>query len=241
MRLASLKIYSNNLLVRDYISVRKGTTGELYDRVSGKFEERHGDFVVGQDVVPVEYLQGDGNAYIKTGVPCAFTDTYKIVAGYNENTRQSVLFGAAWAGRSVFLQMTQSPNDFYWHGMNPSSYHQFADGMNTIICGNGYITINGVTTTGSNYLNANEGNEIYLLGNRSYYGGAGPAKARVSNFTITSQGGDDKLRLLSVRVGTDATSWEGAMMDTLTRRIYRNAGSGAFGYGNDLKYPIPAS
>jgi hypothetical protein len=43
-----------------------------------------------------------------------------------------------------------------------------------------------------------------------------------------------------VRVGTDATSWEGAMMDTLTRRIYRNAGTGAFAYGNDLKYPIPA-
>ena len=37
-----------------------------------------------------------------------------------------------------------------------------------------------------------------------------------------------------VRVGTDATSWEGAMIDTLTRRIYRNAGTGAFGYGNDL-------
>jgi hypothetical protein len=38
-----------------------------------------------------------------------------------------------------------------------------------------------------------------------------------------------------VRVGT-----EGAMIDTLTRRIYRNDGTGAFGYGNDLPYPIPA-
>lgn len=42
--------------------------------------------------------------------------------------------------------------------------------------------------------------------------------------------------LIPVRVGT-----EGAAMDTLTRRIYRNAGTGAFGYGNDLKYPIPAA
>jgi hypothetical protein len=31
-----------------------------------------------------------------------------------------------------------------------------------------------------------------------------------------------------------------AMMDVLTRRVYRNAGTGAFTYGNDLKYPIPA-
>lgn len=26
----------------------------------------------------------------------------------------------------------------------------------------------------------------------------------------------------------------------LTRRVYRNAGTGAFTYGNDLPYPIPA-
>ena len=29
-------------------------------------------------------------------------------------------------------------------------------------------------------------------------------------------------------------------IDVLTRRIYRNAGTGAFTFGNDLKYPIPA-
>lgn len=48
-RVASCKIWKNGVLVRDYIPVRKGTTGELYDRVSGKFAERHGDFVLGQD------------------------------------------------------------------------------------------------------------------------------------------------------------------------------------------------
>ena len=46
-------------------------------------------------------------------------------------------------------------------------------------------------------------------------------------------------KFLPIRVGTGST-WEGAMMDVLTRRIYRNAGTGAFTYGNDLKYPIPA-
>ena len=29
-------------------------------------------------------------------------------------------------------------------------------------------------------------------------------------------------------------------IDERTRRIYRNAGTGAFTYGNDLKYPIPS-
>ena len=46
-------------------------------------------------------------------------------------------------------------------------------------------------------------------------------------------------KFLPVCVGSGST-WEGAMMDTLTRRIYRNAGTGAFTYGNDLPYPIPA-
>lgn len=35
-------------------------------------------------------------------------------------------------------------------------------------------------------------------------------------------------------------TFERTMMDVLTRRIHRNQGTGAFGYGNDLKYPISA-
>ena len=49
------------------------------------------------------------------------------------------------------------------------------------------------------------------------------------------KGGQEINKYLPVRVGT-----EGAMMDVLTRRVYRNQGTGAFGYGNDLKYPIPS-
>jgi len=49
--LASLKIYANGVLVRDYIPVRKGTVGYLYDRVSGKLfgNAGTGDFVLGPD------------------------------------------------------------------------------------------------------------------------------------------------------------------------------------------------
>ena len=55
-RRCSLKVYSfkiseNGILVHDYLPVRKGTTGELYDRVSGKLAERHGDFLYGSDKI----------------------------------------------------------------------------------------------------------------------------------------------------------------------------------------------
>lgn len=45
------KIYNNNQLVRDFIPVRKGTTGYLYDKVSGNLfgNSGTGDFVLGND------------------------------------------------------------------------------------------------------------------------------------------------------------------------------------------------
>ena len=45
-----LKVWDiNDILVRDIIPVRVGTTGEMYDRASGTFMERHGDLVLGPD------------------------------------------------------------------------------------------------------------------------------------------------------------------------------------------------
>ena len=37
----------------------------------------------------------------------------------------------------------------------------------------------------------------------------------------------------AIRVGSGST-WEGAMLDTVERKVYRNAGTGAFLYGNDV-------
>ena len=50
-RIGFVRIYSNNVLVRDFIPVRKGTVGYLYDRVSGKLfgNAGTGDFVLGPD------------------------------------------------------------------------------------------------------------------------------------------------------------------------------------------------
>jgi hypothetical protein len=66
------------------------------------------------------------------------------------------------------------------------------------------------------------------------------SKSAIRRLDLYDSSQEAIFKALPVRVGTDATSWEGAMMDVLTRRIYRNDGTGAFTYGNDLKYPIPA-
>lgn len=50
MRLYSMSMKRGGVLIHDYIPVRVGTTGELYDRVSGTLATRHGDFQYGSDI-----------------------------------------------------------------------------------------------------------------------------------------------------------------------------------------------
>ena len=68
-RIYSCKIWQNGVLVRDYIPVRKGTVGYLYDRVSGRLfgNAGTGDFVCGPDVVPMTWQ--DGLQYNNVGTP----------------------------------------------------------------------------------------------------------------------------------------------------------------------------
>lgn len=178
-----------------------------------------------------EYLESTGTQWIDTGVACAFDYTYTIVAGHNELTAgSSALFGVAWAVRSVFVQMSVPPRDFYWHGINPSQYYSFTSGaMDTISFGNGFVTVNGTTTTGTAYLNANAGLPITLFGNAAYYGSTtGPAKVRIGRFTITNANNKKILDLIPVRVGT-----VGYLYDHVSGKLFGNAGTGDFTLGPD--------
>lgn len=251
MRVYSCKIWDNGVLVRDYIPVRKGTVGYLYDRVSGKLfgNAGTGDFVLGPDVVPVEYIESTGTQYTDLGWIPDLSKDLEITgkAGFNTN-RRGCLMGNLKSGVSNGYMTLELYNEyrfrFYSAGdifvidthatvremFDFSLRYTSADGA-----ANG--TVNGYSGSGTvgsaqRILNANS---MILGGDYRHvfqYGMFGPIK--IKNPTLLSS-------LRPVRVGTDATSWEGAMMDVLTRRIYRNAGTGAFGYGNDLKYPIPAS
>ena len=231
MRLRSCKIYLNNLLVRDYIPVRKGTTGELYDRVSGKLfgNAGTGDFVLGQDVVPVEWLEATGTQYINTGKKLTSDDVVDITAS---RTNNNSFFGSSETNKWFNITVSSGRTMFRF-GATANSAPRPLDGqVSTMSCGKKWI-VDGVEVAEPSgdfvgsydcVVFARNGTAVtdYLSG-------------RVYKFSITTNG-TKVMGLLPVRVGT-----EGAMMDVLTRRIYRNAGTGAFTFGNDLKYPIPAS
>lgn len=71
-RLYWCKVYEDGVLTHDLIPVRKGSVGYMYDRVSGQLYGNVGSgaFILGPDKVAkpydaeVEYLEGDGTAYV---------------------------------------------------------------------------------------------------------------------------------------------------------------------------------
>ena len=63
MRIHNVKIFSANggdALERDIIAVRKNGIGEMYDKVTGTFLERHGTFIIGPDKITQRERGGGG-------------------------------------------------------------------------------------------------------------------------------------------------------------------------------------
>jgi len=74
-RIRRFYIKNNGVMKLDLIPVRKGTTGYMYDKVSGKLfgNAGTGEFILGLDLLPsgytqVEYIENTRDAYIDTGV-----------------------------------------------------------------------------------------------------------------------------------------------------------------------------
>ena len=247
------KITKNGVLVRDFIPVRVGTVGYLYDRVSGKLfgNAGTGDFVLGPDVVPVEYIESHGTEWIDTGL---VWDSLKwecvadITATRNIDENYIISqYGSGQGAVYAFVYMHQNRARLAY---NRNAAVEYA--VNKQFFGTKH-TWHAIYESGAQRLDI--GDNIHLSASQQYVAGLTEEGMRIILGGMQTLGGkatgirfgnvmiahvSTSVRSFRpVRVGTGST-WEGAMMDTLTRRIYRNAGTGAFTYGNDLKYPIPA-
>ena len=236
------KIYAGSILVRDFIPVRKGTVGYLYDRVTRKLfgNAGTGDFVLGPDVVPVEYLESHGTEYIDTGIDaqsceirCDFdlgsVNLYETVFGV-QSPANNFLEVRRYANNTSSLQVV---------ARNLTTTVAFQSGQNSLVgtwdSSGCYGTLNGtVFSISSGAVIGSAGYHIFLFAANQDKSPAYYMSGKIYSFEMANNG-TPFYKPVPVRVGT-----EGAMMDVLTRRIYRNAGTGAFGYGNDLKYPIPS-
>lgn len=249
----AFKISSGGVVTHDLIPVRRGNVGYMYDRTTNKLfgNSGTGDFVLGPDVVPVEYIESTGTQWIDTGVLATYSDTVlDITIARSSTASNHVPVGAR---NAVYLLWINAQNVMLnYAGGNGASTSPttIGDGfvriVSTISKNSGSsIEVGGMTYTSSRtMLDTTSAYQYALFAaaatgesvNQNYF--RSPAGERIAKAKISKDGvivRDYK----AIRVGSGST-WEGAMMDVLTRRIYRNAGTGAFGYGNNLKYPIPA-
>lgn len=180
----------------------------------------------------VEYLGSTGTQWIDTGFqPTSTTDaSVKFTATQKGNSW--VMGAATWWG--VHCNFGASPKEVEFTNSSVGQYRAgvaytqgeivtlslqgsevFADGLKI-----GEITrLAASTNIGIFGYHDTNGTGTLLITGRVYFCNILDNSVPVRSFR-------------PVRVGTGST-WEGAMMDVLTRRIYRNAGTGAFSYGAD--------
>ena len=122
-----LKIYQNDVLVRDLIPVRKGNVGYLYDKVTNQLfgNSGTGDFILGKDKTwysRIEYLQCDGNQYINTGIKHIANNNYEVdVTILQEDTNYRNILGASSDGTNGEFYLSGKHNEYYLNNKQLSS------------------------------------------------------------------------------------------------------------------------
>ena len=126
------KLWDNGTLVRDYIPcIDPLGVPCMYDLVGKKpyYNQGTGDFTVGRQIIPVEYLEGTGTQYIDTGVR-GFAD-FEI----GVKLRESVSNVSIFCGNGYRLERYNASNpywrfrnnnDFYNSGISITEYHVMA-------------------------------------------------------------------------------------------------------------------
>lgn len=114
-RIYYAKLYSNNVLVRDFVPVRVGTTGYMYDRVTGRLfgNAGAGDFILGPNKpIARDYVQDglvamwDGIENAGYGVHDTNATGWKDLAGNKNGTISTAANG--WTSESLNTKKTSS-------------------------------------------------------------------------------------------------------------------------------------
>lgn len=239
-RLCFVRIKQNGNLIRDFIPVRVGQVGYMYDRVSKQLfgNSGTGSFILGPDILPsgctqVEYLESTGTQYIETEIsPTVNTEVYikLTMDSFDEN---SIMCGArtGTTNDNRFFPFAHSINGVIRCTYGISQY--FKD----ITYGTVYEVLFNETETHKCYIDGTElgvlsgytklNNNIFLLYGVSGYGVKYNAKGKIYECVIKENG--IKVRdFVPVRVGQ-----VGYMYDRVTKQLFGNSGTGDFILGAD--------
>lgn len=230
-----LKCYDQNgTLVRDFIPVRVGQIGYLYDKVSGKLfgNAGTGNFVCGPDIVPIEYLESTGTQYVDTGVIPGNGTSYDIRFRRTRTNATESIFGLSYKqsvavmqrilGMSTKIEIARGgsnqahivniTNDTDWHSVQSSS---------------SAIVVDGISTSRDFSANAAP-YSFYVFAQQAAAGTANAFAKAVVNYLKIYESGVLIRDFIPVRIGT-----VGYLYDKVSNKLYGNSGTGSFVLGPD--------
>lgn len=233
----SCQIYDDDVLIRDYIPVRVGNEGALFDKVEGKLYTSAGTGSFSYHSYydsEIEYLEITENGpYIDTG----FFPTYKtrVVADVQTAGVHGFLFGARGTSSST------SPTQFVFGVTGTSGIRTDYFGttqnasvgsttVRTVIDKNANVTTAfGVTATNTAVSSGFVSYPMYIF---NFNNAGTPASSyglmKLYSFKIYNNDGSLARDYIPVRVGS-----EGALYDKVYKELYYNSGTGAFVLGPD--------
>lgn len=252
-----MKIWRGTTLVRDFIPVRKGDVGYLYDKISNRLFDNAGvgRFVLGRDVdpipttfdAPVQYIKFTGHQFIDTGIygnlstkislryyPTSYNLTQNILCTSN-NTSNSICFGR---GSGARWQMRFN-NGYMWHITFPSPY---GNNWFDAILSNTIRQIKAPNKTGcikdeTEVLTEFTTPDTLILGAHAggYTAGWNNYRGYIGAFQIR-QGGLLVRDYIPVR-----KDGVGYLYDRVTESMFGNDGVETIGYGPDNLQPMPVT
>ena len=249
-RIYRLLIYEGDTLIRDFIPVRKNQEGCLYDVVNKKLYKNQGsgNFIIGQDVIPVEYLQSSGTQYINTGIIPDANTGFRLACEYigNYSTSESLYaFGLRKDANDTRWTIGYNTANFYYgYGVYGviSNMSQTSTKITSDVCSNATLNyLNDKKFTLSSYCNGAYTNgsvnlptlpftpqtDIRLFGSSGIVDNYTKWKGRISFAQIT-QGNKIIRDFIPIRINQT-----GYMYDCLTGETYANNGTGTFICGPD--------
>lgn len=242
-RIYSCKIAdSNDVLLRDFIPVRVGSTGYLYDKVSGELfgNSGTGDLVLGHDIgisydAQLEYIGSTGTQWIDTGIsPTTNTEVY-IKARYNSFTTSGTMCGArtGTTNNNRFFVFAHSSEGVARCTYGSTQYTQ------NIVYGSTIYTIKfNETSTHKCYFNGTnlgtlsgytkgDSQQLLLFGTTGYNANHYLGVGSIYECTIKENGVTVR-DFIPVRVGAI-----GYLYDSISGELFENQGTGSFTLGPD--------
>jgi len=232
-KISSFQILFDNVIVRDFVPVRVGTVGYMYDRISKQFfgNSGTGGFKLGPDkpkteaFTEVEYIESTGTQYIDTKYTTGASSIITLDAQLTATSRQIRLVGTT----SGYFEIYTNGSDKFSFTSNGSTYATSVS-MSTErkifkidnVATTGYIgnTTKSIAKNGSSYYSS-----VYLLARPSATNTFSSAKL----YSCTIYDGTTLVRdFIPVRIGQ-----KGYLYDKVSRTLFGNAGTGNFVVGPD--------